>query len=80
MTLKDLRESKRLTQTELAAAVGVTAQAVYAWERGEYGPTFVNIRAMADTLGVEIKDVQAAIKETKQEKDTKNNPQQQQNS
>lgn len=68
MTLRDLRESKAYTQTELAAAVGVTSQAVYAWERGEYEPAFPKIRAIAQFLKVSIEEVRQAIRETAQSK------------
>ena len=64
MTLKELREAKAITQTELAAAVGVTAQAVYAWERGDYEPSLIKIRAIAKELGVPIEEVRQAIRET----------------
>jgi DNA-binding XRE family transcriptional regulator len=68
MTLKDLRESKEYTQTELAAGCGVTSQAVYAWERGEYEPSFIKVRAMAKFLGVTVEEVRQAIQETKNSK------------
>ncbi len=64
MTLRELRESKAYTHTELAAAVGVTAQAVYSWERGDYEPAFPKIRAIAQFLGVSIEEVRKAIHET----------------
>jgi DNA-binding XRE family transcriptional regulator len=66
MTLRELRESKAYTQTELAAAVGVTAQAVYSWERGDYEPSFPKIRAIAGFLGVTVDEVRNALRETAQ--------------
>jgi transcriptional regulator with XRE-family HTH domain len=64
MTLRELREAKAFTQTELAAAVGVTAQAVYSWERGEYEPALFKIRGIAQFLGVTVDEVRNAIRES----------------
>lgn len=64
MALKELREAKAITQTELAAAVGVTAQAVYAWERGDYEPSLIKIRAIAAALGVTVDEIRQSLKET----------------
>lgn len=38
MTLRELRERKRLTQTELARKVGVTQPMICSWETGVYAP------------------------------------------
>lgn len=52
-TLKSLRVSKGLTQTELAKKVGVSSPAVVSqWEVGRYNPTPTLIPKVAEALGV----------------------------
>ena len=46
------REHREMTRPEVARKLGVTRQAVGAWERGESPPTQDNLEALARLLGV----------------------------
>jgi transcriptional regulator with XRE-family HTH domain len=50
--LRELREEKGWTQAELAERVGVSAHTVAQWERSRREPSWNNVVAMADALGV----------------------------
>lgn len=50
--IKALRESKRLTQSELARQLGLTRSAVNAWEMGLSIPSAPYIVELAKTFGV----------------------------
>lgn len=50
--IKRLREEKGLTQENLAEMLGVTFQAVSAWERDEYRPEFDTFVRLTEILGV----------------------------
>jgi len=50
--LRQLRESRGLTQSELAARAGLTDQWVSHFEIGRREPTFRNLQALAQGLGV----------------------------
>ncbi|MBM6905931.1 helix-turn-helix domain-containing protein [Collinsella tanakaei] len=55
--IKSLREGKRLTQRELAWAVGVTDKAVSKWESGRGLPDISLIDALAQALGVSVAEL-----------------------
>ena len=55
--IKSLREGKRLTQRELALAVGVTDKAVSKWESGRGLPDISLIDALAQALGVSVAEL-----------------------
>lgn len=55
--IKSLREGKRLTQRELASAVGVTDKAVSKWESGRGLPGISLIDALAQALGVSVAEL-----------------------
>ena len=44
----------KLTQEQLAERLGVSFQAVSAWERGEYLPDTANLKKLAEVLGVSV--------------------------
>lgn len=50
--IKAARAAAGITQRDLARAVGVGRRAVQAWEAGEYGITWPNLRAIAEKLDV----------------------------
>jgi transcriptional regulator with XRE-family HTH domain len=50
--LRELREERGWTQAELAVKAGVSAAAVAQWERARFEPTWSNVVALADALGV----------------------------
>ena len=55
--LKILRKSKRLTQDDFAAAIGVSRQAVYKWECGQSYPEVPKLLEMKLLLGISIDDL-----------------------
>ena len=58
--LSHLRRLRFMTQSELAAAVGVTLKTVSAWERGEALPRAQHLRKLCDVLQVEPQELWAA--------------------
>ena len=67
--IKRLREEKKLTQEKLAEAVGVTFQAISAWERDEYVPdtkNLIELRKALDTSYDSIMDEPKKYFKTKQ--------------
>ena len=53
-TIKQLRETKSLTQSQLAELLGVTAKAVSKWETGKGLPDITLIEPLAVALGVSV--------------------------
>lgn len=51
---KELRMQKKMTQSQLANAIGSTQQSVTDWETGKKVPHSDALIAMADTFGVSI--------------------------
>jgi len=49
--MKVERVRSGLTAKQVAGAVGVTENVIYAWERGEYEPRAANIVALAHLYG-----------------------------
>lgn len=49
--MKRLRKAANLTQYEVGERVGVKAQAVSAWERGENDPSWQRLRALDEAYG-----------------------------
>ena len=52
--IAESRKSLHLTQSELAARVGVTAQAVSKWEQGRSCPDIAILDELADALGISL--------------------------
>jgi transcriptional regulator with XRE-family HTH domain len=50
--LRELREGQGLTQDQLAGRVGVQRDAVARWERGAREPSWSNVLALCEALGV----------------------------
>jgi transcriptional regulator with XRE-family HTH domain len=61
MTLKELRDNATLSQTELAARVGVSKAAISLWEAGIHTPRQAHIRKLALALKVSEREVKDAI-------------------
>jgi transcriptional regulator with XRE-family HTH domain len=56
-TIRELRRKNDRTQEELAALLGVTAQAVSRWESGEGYPDIMLLSAIAAYFDVTIDDL-----------------------
>ena len=52
--IKQLREAQGLSQSELAAKLGVNRSAVSRWESGEKNPELTNLVRMADLFDVTL--------------------------
>jgi len=52
--IKRLRESKRLTQEELAEKISVSSKAVSKWETGRGYPDISLLEPLADALGISV--------------------------
>lgn len=57
MKFKELRRSKSMTQSELAAAIGITQQAVANWESGRSKPMTDVIIKIAQAFDCSIQAV-----------------------
>ena len=53
-TIKELRESRKLTQAELAEKLGVSDKAISKWETGKGYPDISLLDPIAKTFGVSI--------------------------
>ena len=56
-TIKKLRESKELTQTQLAGMIGVSGKAVSKWETGKGLPDISLIEPLSKALGVSVMEL-----------------------
>lgn len=61
MSLRTLREQRGISRDELARKLGVASSTIYRWEQGLAGPRLRYIRPIADALGIETRDVLAAV-------------------
>ena len=52
--IKQLRESKKLTQEELAAKIGVSSKAVSKWETGKGLPDISLLQPLSEALGISV--------------------------
>ena len=50
--LRDIRKERRLTQKQLADAVGTTDDSIFSWERGRSQPSIDIIRQLCKILEV----------------------------
>ncbi len=57
IAIKVARAEKDMTQTALAAAVGISRQTMNAIEQGEYNPTIKLCRAICKVLGKTLDDL-----------------------
>lgn len=53
-TLRQLRESRQMTQAELAKKVDVTTQTISAWELDNKTPRLGKLKALAEFFEVEV--------------------------
>lgn len=55
--LRSLRETKDLSQEDLAYKSGLALSQIGRIERGEINPTICTLKVLADTLEIELSDV-----------------------
>lgn len=55
--VRECRKEKRVTQAELAEAVGVSRQTIIAVERGDYSPSVYLAIRIARTLGRSVEEL-----------------------
>jgi len=55
--IEEFRRQKRLTQSELADALGVTRQTIISLENGKYKASLVLAHKIAQYFGVTIEDI-----------------------
>ena len=53
-TIKQLRESRKLTQAELAQTIGVSSKTVSKWETGKGMPDISLLQPLAQALGISV--------------------------
>ena len=53
-TIKQLRESRNLTQAELAQKLGVSSKTVSKWETGKGLPDISLLQPLAQALGISV--------------------------
>lgn len=58
--LSSLRTQAKLTQTEVASAIGVTQGAISSWERGKKNPALNKLPMLAKLYGVTEQEVLVA--------------------
>ena len=56
-TIKNLREAKGITQTQLALQIGVSSKAVSKWETAKGLPDITLIEPLAKALGVSVMEL-----------------------
>lgn len=56
-SVQEKRKANRLTQEELASAIGVTRQTIISIEKGNYLPSILLAIKLAATLNVSVEDL-----------------------
>lgn len=54
--IKRIRQLKSVSVADLASRMGINAESIYAWQRGDYNPNEENLQSLAGILGVQVKD------------------------
>ena len=57
MTLKQLREQKNLTQSQLGNLVGITDACICYYEKGLRIPTLTTMQSLAEVLEVDLQTI-----------------------
>ena len=55
--VRELREDRGLSQSELARLTGVTRQTIISLENGKYNPSILLAHAIARLFGTQIEDI-----------------------
>lgn len=64
MTLKQLRESRSMSQNDVARRLDVTVTTVYKWENGRAEPQPKYVRDLAELYSVSLDEIKSAIAES----------------
>ena len=56
-TIREWRETRGLSQFQLAVRAGVTPSSIHEWEFGKKEPGAVRLRQLAEALGVSMDDI-----------------------
>ena len=69
--IKELREKKKMSQTELASLMYVSRQAISQWENGVHLPDVDKLTPLSKILGVELAELLAGeyIQDQKKQND-----------
>ena len=59
--IRQLRESHKMTQEDLAKAVGVSVQSVSSWELNNSTPRMGVLKKLADYFGVDVASIVAGV-------------------
>ena len=59
--IRQLRDSQKMTQEELAKAVGVSTQTVSSWELNNSVPRMGVLKKLADHFGVDVASIVAGV-------------------
>lgn len=73
-TLKQLRDDRALTQTELGKMLGVSKQTIWGWESGNVYPYPGHVRKLAEIFGKGIPEMRAVLQASKEETAKENAP------
>jgi len=57
LSIREWRDKRLLTQSELGAKIGVTFYTISNWELGVKKPRVRNLRALAEALGVQPEQI-----------------------
>jgi transcriptional regulator with XRE-family HTH domain len=60
LSLRELRKERRITQTELAVAIGTSIGSIVAWENKDRRPREYHMRALAEFYEVPEEDIDVA--------------------
>lgn len=63
--IKELRLNRRMSQDDIAAALGTTRQRISRIENGQVDVSYVLLRQLADCLGVSVDEITKAAEEAK---------------
>lgn len=62
LRIRELREAKEMSQSELGRLIGVSTVTICLWERGRNNPKTSRLPALANALGVPISELFAPEK------------------
>ena len=64
MNLRELRDVRSLSQSEVAKFCGVTSSAVSKWEDGSSSPNRPNIRKLAELYNLSFEEIGEAVRKS----------------